>query len=395
MCRSSQSPLERIKAALGEMPAWMAKQPGSELGDVVIQCRQAINMLEGHSAEATRRFETSGAYKADGALGIVPWLKDKTKLSGGDAFEHAQVARHLMELPRTEQALARGEIGYEHAVAIARSVENVGTAAIRKAEADLLMAAETMDAGRFVGVVKNIEHRIDGEAALAEANRAYQRRYLSISEPINGLARIEGQLVPEAAATIRTAMEPFLKPRKGDERDPGQRAHDALVEACRVGGAQKSGTAPRPQLIIKCDLDTLAGIDGAPAGELQWGGRIPAETVRRLACDSAITRITGLGELEQEITHASRTTPPSTRRALIARDGHCVFPGCDRPAPWCASHHLVFWTDGGPTKLENLALVCEAHHRKVHEEGWKLQRKDERWVASPPSLKVLPRSRSS
>jgi hypothetical protein len=55
----------------------------------------------------------------------------------------------------------------------------------------------------------------------------------------------------------------------------------------------------------------------------------------------------------------------------------------------------VFWTDGGPTKLENLALVCEAHHRKVHEEGWRLQRKDERWVASPPSLKVLPRSRSS
>ena len=218
----------------------------------------------------------------------------------------------------------------------------------------------------------------------------------------NGLARIEGQLVPEAAATLRTAMEPFLKPAKGDERTAGQRAHDALVEICRRGtGANpgdttggRTGAGPRPMLIIKADLDTLAGLAGAPAGELEWGGTIPAETVRRYACDSAITRITGLGELEREITHAARTIPPSTRRALVARDRHCVFPGCDRPAPWCDGHHLIFWGDGGPTKLDNLGLVCSQHHRKVHEEGWKLERNDGRWVAKPPPLRVLPRART-
>ena len=125
------------------------------------------------------------------------------------------------------------------------------------------------------------------------------------------------------------------------------------------------------------------------------GGTVPAETVRRLACDSAITRITGLGELEWEISHSSRTIPPATRRALVARDHHCVFPGCDRPAPWCDGHHLIFWADGGPTKLENLGLVCVPHHRKVHEEGWTLKRKDDRWIATPPPLKVLARARSA
>jgi hypothetical protein len=121
---------------------------------------------------------------------------------------------------------------------------------------------------------------------------------------------------------------------------------------------------------------------------------VPAETVRRLACDSALTRITGLAELEQEITHAARSIPPATRRALVARDQHCVFPGCDRPAPWCDGHHLVHWADGGPTKLDNLGLVCGAHHRKVHEEGWKLRReKDGRWGATPP-LRIAPRARS-
>jgi hypothetical protein len=162
----------------------------------------------------------------------------------------------------------------------------------------------------------------------------------------------------------------------------------------RVASGRADGSTARPQLIIKANSDTLAAIPGAPPGELDWGGTLPAETVRRIACDAAITRITGLGELEYEITHASRTIPPATRRALIARDVHCVFPGCDRPAQWCIGHHLRFWADGGPTKLENLALLCPAHHRKVHEEHWKLEWKDGHWIATPPARHVLARART-
>src|SRR5438105_10267515 len=400
MCRSTQPPLERIKAALDEMPAWLASRASGAMGDVVIDCRQVIDRTEAFSAEATRRFDKSGGYKADGALGIVPWLRDKARLTGGSAAEHVEVARQLDQLPRTEEALARGDIGYQHAVTMAFSAKHVGTAAVRKAEATLLKAAESMDPGQFVAVAKDFEHRVDADAALTESNRAHQRRYLQIGEPVNGLARIDGQLIPEAAATIRSAMERYLKPAQNDERTPGQRAHDALVELCRrsgaahPGGGRADGASPRPQLIIKVDLDTLAGIPGAPAGRLERGGTIPAETVRRMACDAAIIRITGLGELEREITHASRTMPPSTRRALVARDEHCVFPGCDRPASWCEGHHLKFWGDGGPTKLENLGLVCGRHHRKVHEEGWSLERRDRRWIAKPPALPVLPHART-
>ena len=186
-----------------------------------------------------------------------------------------------------------------------------------------------------------------------------------------------------------------MKPSKNDDRTAGQRAHDALVEACeRVATGRTDGLPARPLVIITTSVDTLAGIDGAPAGELEGGGLIPMETVRRLACDSAITRITGLAELHHETTRASRTTPPSTRRALVARDQRCVFNGCGRPAPWCQAHHLKFWTDGGPTKLDNLALLCGSHHRKVHEEGWQLERKDGRWLAMPPVAKVAARART-
>src|SRR2546421_4321848 len=252
MCRSTQPPLERIKAALDEMPGWLASRPSGAMGEVVIDARQVIDRMEAVSAEATRRFERSGGYKADGALGIVPWLRDKAKLTGVSAAEHVEVARQLDQLPRTDEALQRGEIGYQHAVAMARTAEHVGTAAVRKAEATLLKAAESMDPGQFVGVAKDFEHRVDAEAALTESNRANARRYLTIGEPINGLARIDGQLIPEAAATIRSAMERFMKPSGDDDRTPGQRAHDALVEVCRRSGAlrpdgrQTEGSSPRP-----------------------------------------------------------------------------------------------------------------------------------------------------
>jgi hypothetical protein len=385
MCQSGQTPLELIDQGLRTLSEWAAKQAAGQQGELIIQYRRAIDRLEAASAEATRRFEKSGAYKADGALGMVPWLQSKAKLAGNDAAQHLKVARQLEALPRTEEALARGEIGYGHALAMAVTAEHVGVAAVRTAETTLLKSAESMDAGRFVTVVKSFEHQVNADAALAEANWAHHNRYLVISGPFNGLARIEGQLVAEAVATIRAAMEPFLKPSSNDERTAGQRAHDALVQVCeRVAAGRADGAAPTPQLIITTTVDTLAGIAGAPAGQLEGGGTLPSETVRRFACDSAITRITGLGALEHEITHASRTTPAPTKRALVARDQHCVFPTCDRPSGWCQSHHLKFWGDNGPTKLDNLALLCQPHHRKVHEEGWQLERKDGRWVATPP-----------
>jgi len=397
VCRSSETPLDRIMSGFNELPGWLAEQPAGQLGEVIIKGREIIDRTEAMAAEATRRFEKAGGYKADGFLGMVPWLRVKGKLSGGAAAERVEVAHQLKELPRTEEALARGQIGYQHAVAMARTAEHLGAAQVRKAEVTLLKAAETMDPGQFVGVAKNFEHRVDAQAALAEANRAHERRYLRIGQPLDGLVRIDGLLDAEGGAIVRTALEPFAKPAKGDTRTPEQRLADGLVERCQaeIGPGHPDGAGPRPQLIIKASRDTLAGIGGAPAGEVEWGGTLPAETVRRLACDSAVTRITGLGELEQEVTHAGRSIPPATRRAMVARDHRCVFPGCDRPTPWCDGHHLVHWADGGPTKLENLGLVCRTHHRKVHEEGWKLRReKDGRWIATPPARTVTARIRS-
>jgi hypothetical protein len=67
-----------------------------------------------------------------------------------------------------------------------------------------------------------------------------------------------------------------------------------------------------------------------------------------------------------DVGRRSAIVPPSMRRAVIARDRHCRFPGCDRPPAWCDAHHVLHWADGGATSVENLLLLCRRHHRMIH-----------------------------
>src|SRR5438874_6557649 len=394
-----EAAVDKLRVGVQAMAAWIRGADGEGLGEGLIQIREAgIDRLEAVFATGVRRFDKSGEYKADGALSLTAWLRWKCKLSGGAAMERVEIARKLEKLPQTEAAFAKGQVGFQHVAVLARTADHVGAAAVCKAEGTLLQAAQTMDPGQFTTVAKNFEHRVDAAGALAEANNAYQRRYFHISEPQDGLVRLDGVLDAEGGATLRTALEPFMKPVKDDARNYGQRSVDALMELCRQGGSggKRDGAGPRPQLIIRASLDTLAGTAGAPAGELDGGGTVPAETVQRYACDSAISRITGQSELEHGLNHASRTLPASIRRALEARDRHCVFPGCTRPLTWCDGHHLVWWTRGGVTALPNLALLCRPHHRMVHEGGWILEpTKEGRWKAKPPLHRVPANARSA
>ena len=33
----------------------------------------------------------------------------------------------------------------------------------------------------------------------------------------------------------------------------------------------------------------------------------------------------------------------------------------------------MHWANGGPTDLDNLVLLCSAHHRAIHEDGWRMR----------------------
>src|SRR4030081_847505 len=190
--RRLEAAMQSLRAGVQAVSACVQHADGETLGEAMIQLREVgIDPLEAVFANGVRRFDKSGEYKADGALSLTAWLRWKCKLSGGAADERVEVARQLEKLPKTQEAFGTGPVGYQHVAVLARTAEHVGAAAVRKEEGNLLQAAQTMDPGQFTIVAKNFEHRVDAAGALAEANRAYDRRYLHISEPQDGLGRLD------------------------------------------------------------------------------------------------------------------------------------------------------------------------------------------------------------
>lgn len=93
-----------------------------------------------------------------------------------------------------------------------------------------------------------------------------------------------------------------------------------------------------------------------------------------LACDAAVIPIVLGGKGQPlDVGRATRTVPDGLRRAVIARDGGCAFPSCDRPPSWCEVHHIKEWELGGETALSNLVTMCKVHHRLLHHTPWEVR----------------------
>jgi hypothetical protein len=194
-----------------------------------------------------------------------------------------------------------------------------------------------------------------------------------LSDQPDGHTRLTGSLDPETAALLRAALDPLSAPTGvGDDRTPGQRRADALAEVCRL--ALRTGQLPesggdRPQLVVTVDFDGLTGRLGA--GALDTGLLLTPAAVRRLGCDASILPavLGGNGQV-LDVGRQRRLFTGPLRRALVLRDRGCAFPGCDRPPRWCDGHHMIHWTDGGPTALHNAVLLCGHHHRVIHHADW-------------------------
>ncbi|WP_158253328.1 HNH endonuclease signature motif containing protein [Cryobacterium sp. N19] len=81
---------------------------------------------------------------------------------------------------------------------------------------------------------------------------------------------------------------------------------------------------------------------------------------------------------------SNRFFTASQRRALAARDGGCVIPGCTVPPHLTQVHHVVPWRQGGLTDIDNAVLICNAAHSSIDTSGWDIDMRDGRpWIRGP------------
>jgi hypothetical protein len=245
-----------------------------------------------------------------------------------------------------------GRLSYVHGRILATATEHLSDEVTAKVQTRVLRRAEAQTPGEFRAAVRRAVAACDTRDQKQRHTAAFADRAVPCLPEQDGMASIWMRLAADGAATLMTVLKARGALREsGDERTADQRRADAAVEIALAALADPSlptqhGMRPAAQITIAAT--TLLGLDDQPA-ELAGYGPIPANMGRRISEDPTGTwhrLITvAAGRL---LDYATRTYKPPAALAkhVIARDQHCVHPGCRRKAWTCELDHRVPYPHG-------------------------------------------------
>jgi Domain of unknown function (DUF222) len=317
-------------------------------------------------------YDTAELWRNDGATSMTAWLRHHTHRSGRDAARCAKTARRLRQLPVTAAAHRDGVLSGGQIQAIVANVKDRTAGLYADHEADLVPELARLSVVDTAVAMQDWARRADAVVG-DDPDTPQPERVLHLSRILDGRRELSGSFDPEGGAVIATALR---LAQTGDvdgepARSPSQRRGDALVDVCRRfldHQQHRRGGRHRPHLNVVATLDEL---ERRGQGRLLDGSTLDGTTVQRLFCDAGVHRVFVAGRSSiLDYGTTTRTVPANLFNALVIRDRHCRFPGCDRPPPWCEAHHVRWVLDGGPTSLDNLTLQCSRHHHLLHTPGW-------------------------
>ena len=348
-----------------DSPVWAVEHPVDEYVRV---CRE-ITMLQAHAADLLGQIDRDRSFEVAGYLTSTAFVRDTTGVSGTEARRRVIEARGLVQHDTLREAFTSAAIDRPRVSMLLRAA-GISPELFDRDESVLVNTIAGLSVADARRIVEYWCQAADQEAAATNERHLINRRRLSISDTYGGMVRLDGDLDPESGYIVLTAIRSLVEPTQldpSDTRSLPQRRADALVDLCNDhlehGDTPVSGGI-RPHLTLVVSPEVLAtGVPGWPC-ELD-GTVITPATAQRIACDASVTEI----DDRMSAGRASRTIPTHIRRALIHRDGGCTHPGCDRPHRWCDAHHIVHWADGGPTRVDNLRLLCRRHHRMAHDQA--------------------------
>jgi hypothetical protein len=345
--------------------------PSVALGEEIEELYRQASRLQAAILDRVEAFDRTGAAKATPHLTTAAWLRATTRLSPNASYRDVHLARDLADvLPATRAALRDGTINPTQAQQIASLRSAIGDDALRSAEPHLAEFATRVSAKELTSAITHVKHMYGRDNTDRDEQDDYANRTLHSSTTIGGIGVGKWTLHPAGQEIVQTALHALSKPIPGDDRSPAQRRADALITMAEL--ALRSGQLPitggvKPHVTVIVAAATLADTPGAPAADYAFGATTSAEWARRFACDAAVSRIV-MGPAS-EILDAGRTVRTFTAaqlRAIVARDRHCIWTGCDAPPGWCDGHHRTHWADGGDTDVDNGVLLCGRHHDRVH-----------------------------
>ncbi|MCR6485779.1 HNH endonuclease [Amycolatopsis sp. OK19-0408] len=279
--------------------------------------------------------------------------------------------------PATGTVAASGSLSNPMIDTIVATLTQIPPEHREEAEQSLLSFAEDSGHKQVAALGARIVAHLDPDGtAPEETEPATPRRELSLRRKRTGIWELSGHLDDETG-TRASALLDSLAQRRGseDHRCPAERYGDAFSDAIDLAlntPGLPTQAGERAHVMVTIPLQNLtSGLGTALLGDT---GTLSAAEARIHACDcKLIPAVLDSASAPLDLGRARRLIPTPIRNALYLRDRGCAFPGCHRPPRHCQGHHIRHWADGGPTDLNNLALMCAHHHRLLHRSGWEVR----------------------
>jgi hypothetical protein len=357
--------------------------PIDDLDRAIVTLAARINAETYELLVLIRQFDERAGWLQWGLGNCAEWLHYRCDFSMNAAREKVRVAHAMKTLPDIAAAFSSGRLSYSKVRAMTRVV------GAHNEEELLSFALKTTTA---CVEERCRELRCGTVDSLDGAQRAFSSRSLRVTRNADrGVMTISIDLPMETGELVEKALDKarddsVSKAEFVDESWSARQA-DALVSMASSylsGNVEKTRNTSDDYLVtIHVDQSALANGDGRSS--------LPIESVKRMCCDG---HTVVLGESENgeplNIGRKTRTVPTAIKRALIARDKACSFPGCHHTR-FVDAHHIRHWSAGGKTSLDNLMLLCSQHHKLVHEGGFRIERDyQHHWFFKRPDGRAVP-----
>ncbi len=351
-----------------------------ELESLLSRVRRPLLQLEGVRSRAAAAAVARAASRADRTpLGAAVQdrqrrLAEQQQVTHSEIKQQIAAGRAARDHEATGRAMAEGQVAPRHAQLIAKILADIPPERRAEVEAELLELAGRLEAGAFGRAARELLGRERPQALATDETRQHRARSLRATTTEDGGFAFSGLLYGAAAEQARVAFSAFRRPdTPGERRTPAQRGADAFEQLCAA--ALRVGDAPtnhgeRPQVMVVFTAAEYAALSTSPeltTGRFLGSGQtVTGREVRNLVDDCEMFRLV-LDEqaVPMEVSKSVRTVPVGLWRALMLRDGGCVWEGCDAPASWCdVAHGNRSFTRGGKLSLDNSMLLCRRHHRR-------------------------------
>ncbi len=307
--------------------------------------------------------------------------------------------------PAVSDALAAGLIGVEAVEVITKAL----TDAAPRARVGDLVAAEHALVGQATGVTapggvpvsvdllagqaRLWKDRLDPDGIEPRTETAFQNRNFWVARrPENDLVPFGGKLTVDVAAKLHAVFDAILTPRSApqfvtageevdrdvpgdtrkDSRSPGQQRAD--VFAAMIDSLARSGDLPTisgaaPTVLVTVPAQVLADRTGTGL-VVGVDAPVPYSAVEQILCDGAVQPVfLGPDGAILAVDSRQRMFTRTQKLAIIARDGPTCH-NCSIPATGCEVHHVLPWSEGGTTSVDNGVILCWFHHHLIHAGDW-------------------------